>query len=1641
MFKPGSYNVKVKVGFYTQVSGLGQDPDDVKINGGVTADAKWDNGNATRNFWRSVENLAILPPANEDAKWAVSQAAPMRRVHVNGKLNLFDFDSNWNAGWASGGFIADSIIDKTILPASQQQFFSRNNNYEGWLNGVWNMMFVGDNNPPKGTFPIEPYTVIEETPIIKEKPYLYIDGNGDYAVFVPSLEHNKTGVSWQNGSTPGKSLPINTFYIAHPDQSRAADINKALSDGKNVLFTPGFYYLDETIHVNNPETVVMGLGYASLIPTKAQETMIVQDVEGAIISSLFFIAGVEQEGAMSRTLLKVGDGVNNNDHANNPILLSDVFFGIGGFMAGSVDIALEVNSNNVIGDHFWIWRADHGTGASWGENVSNNGIIVNGKDVTIYGLFNEHHMEYQTIWNGEGGRLYFYQSEIPYDPPSQEEYMSHNGTVNGYASYKVADHVTTHEAWGLGVYAFFRDAPVKLENAIEVPRTEGVKVHHATTIWLSGTPGSEITHIINGMGGKVYANSPAEAMRQTYKHYTSGDSEPPSVPTDLQAVAISSKQINLSWTASSDNVGVEGYDIYRNGLKIGYSVSNAYSDSGLKARRTYSYTVVARDSSGNASGHSTSASATTERELAPYDQSGWTAVDSKGNNAAALLDGNTGTRWTIGSPMVPGQYFIVDMKQSRSLSRVVLSLPAGNNDYARGYEVYISDNGQDWGQHVASGTGSAGGITIDWTDALHARYVKVVQTGTSSSWWAVNEFAVYSDTEKSLDRRGWTATTNPVTDSAALLFDDNLSTRWSSGTTMVPGQYIAIDMKHEQNFNKVIIDSRGSSNDYSRSYKLYVSSDGVNWGDAIIESAAIGPYIVADFPDQNARYLKIEQAGTNSSWWSIHEINVYRNGGVAVPVSTIAVAAVGGETAIAIKGGSLQMNATVLPAYADDADVTWSVVNEDGSPTDRATISETGLLKAVKNGTVKVVAAAADGSAVTGSATIAISGQNPVTSINVTTVGNATTIATRGGTLQLNAAVEPVDADNTNVAWSVVNEDGTPTDKATISEAGLLKAVKNGTVKVVAAARDSSGASGSITIAISGQKPVTSIVVTTAGNATTIATKGGTLQLNAAVEPEDADDTDVTWSVVNEDGTPTDKATISDAGLLTAVKNGTVKVVAAAADGSGVTGSAAIAISGQNPVTSINVNTVGNTTTIATRGGTLPLNAAVEPVDADNTNVAWSVVNEDGTPTDKATISEAGLLKAVKNGTVKVVAAARDNSGISGNITIVITGQEQASGGGYYYSPYIAPTPADDDKAPSLKVENGTAVWQLQAGESEGTIDISQLKEIGSHPLTIKQGDTSIIIPSAVLKQIIEQSSGEAEATVTLRITAEATQNLQTGSSNLKSDKQVYNLALFITGKDGKAASLTTFAEPVQIILPIEDHGFNKSLLGVYVYDEATKAWIYAGGKINKAGNAIAATVTRFGKFAVMEYDKSFADVSSHHWGYQALKLLAARHIVTGINETEFRPNGSTTRAEFVTLLVKALDLKDTGKATPFEDVQSTVWYAGSIAAAYEAGLVSGVSEGMFNPNSDITREQMAYLIVRAYAYISKDSSAGSASVSHLKDSGKISPWAVSEVGKAIQLGLMKGKSVDQFAPRAIATRIETAQVILNLLNKLESEK
>ncbi|MDX9930938.1 MAG: glycoside hydrolase family 16, partial [Bacteroidales bacterium] len=455
MFRPGIYDLDIRVEYYMHVMGLGESPEDVVIRGAVRSNTTHGNSVLT-NFWRAVENLTVVPSENSTMVWGVSQAAPLRRVHVKGNLQLFD------KGYASGGFLADSEVDGTISSGPQQQWFTRNSSIGNWVGGNWNMMFMGVPGAPAQNWPEGPYTTIDYTPVIREKPWL-TEGRKGFEVRIPPIRHNSAGPGWTEPGKTGKKIPLKKFYIVRQGTDDASTINSALRKGKNLLITPGRYFLNESIKITRPGTVVMGTGLATLIPVNGNAAVEISDEGGVIVCGLT----IDADRIPSGELFVVGERGSEKSHASNPVFLYDIFFRVGGPAEGSAESCLVINSNDVIIDHVWLWRADHGTGVGWDRNRGANGLTVNGDNVTVYGLFNEHFQEYQTLWNGNNGRVFFYQSEMPYDPPTAEDW-THNGT-NGYASYKVADHVTSHEAWGLGIYNVFYNAPVIVDTAIETP--------------------------------------------------------------------------------------------------------------------------------------------------------------------------------------------------------------------------------------------------------------------------------------------------------------------------------------------------------------------------------------------------------------------------------------------------------------------------------------------------------------------------------------------------------------------------------------------------------------------------------------------------------------------------------------------------------------------------------------------------------------------------------------------------------------------------------------------------------------------------------------------------------------------------------------------------------------------------------------------------------------------------------------------------------------------------------------------------------------------------------------------------------------------------------------------------------------------
>jgi hypothetical protein len=549
-------------------------------------------------------------------------------------------------GWSSGGFLSDGVVTGQVSSGSQQQWLSRNATYGSWVGNNWNMVFLGVEGAPAAHFPQPSYTVLDSTPVVREKPFLYIDDAGAYHVFVPALRRDSSGTTWLNGAAKGRSLPISDFYIAKPGDS-AKTINAALRGGKHLLLTPGYYSVDQAIEITRAGTVVLGIGLASLRPTRGNAAITVADVDGVTVAGVLVDAGPVN----SPVLVEIGQPGSRRSHAADPTFVFDLFARIGGAGPGLATSSLVVNSSDVVLDDLWLWRADHGDGVGWTTNPAAHGLVVNGDRVTAYGLAAEHYQKENVLWNGEHGRTVFFQNELPYDVPDQASWQ--RGDVPGYPAYKVAGDVSSHEGWGLGAYCFFNVGPaIQAENGFEAPDVPGVNFHNLLTVFLAGN--GQINHVINEIGG-------------------------PSV----------------------------------NGAGVYYLTEFIGGHNPILPK--------------------------------PLDRTGWvpTAFSSDGYEPITnMIDGHNDTRWSSGTTMADADQWVqIDMGRTQRVNLISVDCGGNDTDFPRGYRLEVSTDGSTWRQ-VAAGDNDDALLIVPFA-AQDARYLKLTQTGTSSSWWSITEFNAY----------------------------------------------------------------------------------------------------------------------------------------------------------------------------------------------------------------------------------------------------------------------------------------------------------------------------------------------------------------------------------------------------------------------------------------------------------------------------------------------------------------------------------------------------------------------------------------------------------------------------------------------------------------------------------------------------------------------------------------------------------------------------------------------------------------------------------------------------------------------------------------------------------------------------------
>ena len=539
--------------------------------------------NSTVNFWRSMSNLTLnvmdsannyvpqpitqQPPigdagdcyAGSTDMWSVSQATPVRSVIINGNLNFQAYcsETNYNSNnYGSGSYVANSEINGQLDWSGNQQGIARNSDFDSTAGYVWNYVYSGDGCPPGYTPPAgtacsptqdvfantqgtngDQVTELPQSPATEEEPFLYTDSSGNFNVFVPSVQQNSRGPNFLSGSETGTSVPLSSFFIANPT-TPVWSINAALARGKNLILTPGVYNLRDTIVAPHPDTVILGLGFATLVPQTGQSALKVVSNIGVKVSGLIVDAGPVN----SRVLVDVGTpgphgGPKVAREAADPDLIQDLFFRIGGpeTTPVSATVSLKDDASYSIIDDVWAWRADHGAntsvtgpqgqvGAGWTYNRGDTGVVVNGDNVTAYGLAVEHYQKTEVIWNGQGGTNIFFQNELPYDVPSQAVW-NQSATRLGYPAFEVSPKVTSFNGYGMGSYVVFiyTNATLWDSMAYEAPNKPGVVFTDAMDLFISSTcsvngncptpsQSGGLQSVIDGVGGTATNANPTAVV-------------------------------------------------------------------------------------------------------------------------------------------------------------------------------------------------------------------------------------------------------------------------------------------------------------------------------------------------------------------------------------------------------------------------------------------------------------------------------------------------------------------------------------------------------------------------------------------------------------------------------------------------------------------------------------------------------------------------------------------------------------------------------------------------------------------------------------------------------------------------------------------------------------------------------------------------------------------------------------------------------------------------------------------------------------------------------------------------------------------------------------------------------------------------
>ncbi|KEO84817.1 S-layer homology domain-containing protein [Tumebacillus flagellatus] len=475
------------------------------------------------------------------------------------------------------------------------------------------------------------------------------------------------------------------------------------------------------------------------------------------------------------------------------------------------------------------------------------------------------------------------------------------------------------------------------------------------------------------------------------------------------------------------------------------------------------------------------------------------------------------------------------------------------------------------------------------------------------------------------------------------------------------------------------------------------------------------------------------------------------------------------------------------------------------------------------------------------------------------------------------------------------------------------------------------------------------------------------------------------------------------------------------------------------PVTGVALNT--DRVKISMNSHPYQLTAAVQPENATTKDVTWSSSNPNA-----ATVDETGLVTPKHPGVTVITVTTKDgNKTATAKVTVNYAGgkgNDDNNGNGKPDDKTKTVTEQDLKDALNTGNSSDKSVTFNVDGNNQVLLPSNASDLLGDKTLQLTESDVTLNVPGNTLKELLKKANGSIKGgeQILLKMQPLAEQTKQdllskageTGKAGLTAASNVYDFHLALVDADGQEiAALSQFDQPLTLTFTVNEKA-NKKLAGVYCLADDGKLE-YIGGKWNADGK-LTVDVQHFSMYAVLEFNKQFKDLSADHWASGVIQELAAKHVITGTSDDAFEPERSITRAEFAALLVRTLNLK-AAKAAAFTDVAASDWYATSVAAANEAGLVFGRTSTEFAPNDIITREEMATMLMRAYAVKSGQQADGLADLG-FSDASDISPWAKAAIQAAVKLGFLAGEDESHFVPQGQTTRAESAQVISKLLGE-----